>query len=191
MTLSLMVRGDGITKLTEAVRILGEGKARNAYRRAINEAGARTKTPTGRALAQQTGLKKSVTARALKVSKASSVDLSYTLSGRGGEIDLKHFGARETRRGVSAAPFGKRQIFEGSFIKAGRFPNRVEMKKGGQVFERVRMSRFPIEKMKSGVIIPAEMVKGVTASTFERVGQKELAEKVARHIRLVTKGVLS
>ena len=104
---------------------------------------------------------------------------------------LKYFGARETRRGVSAAPFGSRQVFSGTFIKPGRFPNRITMKKGGQVFERAGMSRFPIDKQKSGVVIPNEMVKGLTADAFERIGQAKLAEKVARHVKLITKGVLT
>lgn len=191
MALSLTIRGNGIQRLEDAVRVLGEGKARAAYRRAINEAGRDTKTPTQRALAKQTGLKVSVTRRALRDTKASSADLEYKLTGQGGDIALKYFGARETRRGVSAAPFGNREVFAGTFIKAGRFPNRVAMKKGGHAFERRGMSRFPIHKVESGVVIPEEMVKGVTAETFERVGRGKLVEKVTRHIRLATKGVLT
>jgi len=191
MALAVTISGNGLSRFDDAVKALGEGKARNAYSRAINDAGRDTKTPTQRALAKQTGLKVKVTRKALRVSKASPANLEYKLTGQGGDIALKFFGARETRKGVSAAPFGNREVFAGTFIKAGRFPNRVTMNKGGQVFERVGMSRFPIEKVTSGVVIPTEMVKGATADTFERVGRSKLEEKVLRHIKLVSKGVLS
>lgn len=191
--LKISIKGDGIPKLEEAAEALGsERKARNAFRRAINEAGRDTKTPTKRALAKQTGLKISVAGKALKETKASASTLEFKLTGQGGDIALKYFGARETRAGVSAAPFGQRDIFQGAFIKGGRFPNRVDIGKGGHVFERgYRVAKLPIAKVKSGVVIPDEMVKGITAQTFQRIGQSKLGEKVARHVRLVTKGVLT
>jgi hypothetical protein len=191
MALTLRIRGNGLRRFEDAVEVLGEAKARNGYRRAVNEAGRDTKTPTGRALAKQTGLKVGVTRKALRDTKASSSNLEYKLTGRGGDIALKHFGARETKRGVSAAPFGQRTVFGGTFIKGGRFPNRVDIGKGGQVFQRTGGARFPIEKVKSGVIIPNEMVKGATAQTFTDIGRSKLEDKVAKHIRLITKGVLS
>ena len=91
VSLTLSIRGKGLPTLEEAARALGsDAKARNAYRRAINEAGRDTKTPTKRALAKQTGLKISVASKALRVSKASSTNLEYKLSGQGGFIRLKY-----------------------------------------------------------------------------------------------------
>ncbi|NDV88789.1 hypothetical protein GTW51_19010 [Aurantimonas aggregata] len=193
MSLMLTVRGNGLPRLEDAVEALGEKKARNAYRRAINEAGRDTKTPTQRALAEQTGLKVGVARKALRVKKASASDLQYELQGKGGFIRLKYFGARETRRGVSAAPFGQRQVLAHTFIKGGLFPGRKELGLGGQVFRPTRGTRWgrDFETMKSDVRIPDEMVKGATADAFQRIGQAKLSEKVARHIRLVTKGVLT
>lgn len=193
--LSITITGDGLPKLEAAVKALGsESKARAAFRRAINEAGRDTKTPTKRALAKQTGLKISVANRALVTKKASSSDLSYQLTGKGGFIRLKYFGARETRNGVSAAPRGNRQVFVDTFIKGGRFPKRVDIGKGGQVFDPSAYTRRwgrPYETKYSDVRIPDEMVTGITAQAFERIGQQKLAEKVARHIKLVTDGVIS
>lgn len=192
--LTLTIKGDGLPRLEEAARTLGsEKKARNAYRRAINEAGRDTKTPTKRALAKQTGLKVGVANRALRTKKASAADLQYEMKGTGGFIGLKFFKARETRKGVSAAPFGQRRVFAHTFIKGGLFPNRKELGMGGQVFAPTRGTRWgrDFETKKSDVRIPDEMVKGVTAQTFERVGQAKLGEKVRRHIKLVTRGVLS
>ncbi|MDX6806330.1 hypothetical protein [Terrihabitans rhizophilus] len=191
MALRLTIRGNGLERFDEAVEILGENKARNGYRRALNEAGRDTKTATGRALAKQTGLKVKTTRKALRESKASSGTLEYKLTGSGGDISLKHFGARETRGGVSAAPFGRREVYDGTFMKGGKFPNRKDIGKGGHVFERTSFGRLPIRKVKSGVIIPREMVKGTTAETFQRIGSTKLDEKIAKHLKLITKGVLS
>jgi len=198
MALRMSINGNGLPMLHEAAVILGsEAKARRAYRRALNEAGRDTTAPTYRALAKQTGLKPTVARRALRAKKAAMGSLSFELHGKGGDIGLKWFGARETRQGVSAAPFGKRGIWAGSFIKGGLFPNRKTLKFNGTVFRPGYGGMFshawgrPFSKVRSGVIIPREMVKGVTAETFQSVGGSKLAEKVNRHIRLVTKGVLS
>ena len=193
--LRLSIQGQGLPMLHEATKILGtEAKARRAYRRALNEAGRDVTAPTYRALAKQTGLKPGVTRRALSAKKADMASLSFELHGRGGDISLKYFGARETREGVSAAPFGKRTVFAGRFMKGGKFPKRKTLKLGGHVFRPKYGSRKwgrPFDRQKSGVIIPNEMVVGTTAQTFREVGESKLAEKVRRHIKLVTKGVLT
>lgn len=193
--LRLSIHGQGLPLLTEAAEVLGsEAKGRRAYRRALNEAGRDVTPPTYRALAKQTGLKPGVTRRALRAQKASMTSLSFELHGKGGDISLKYFGARETRAGVSAAPFGKRRVFAGRFMKGGKFPNRKVLKLGGHAFKPMWGERRwgrPFTREKSGVIIPNEMVVGTTSQTFRSVGESKLAEKVSRHIRLVTKGVLS
>jgi hypothetical protein len=192
--LTLTVRGNGLRRFAEAVETLGEGKARKVYRMAVNDAGGKTKTKTGQALAKQTGLKPSVTRKALSVSKASDADLTYSLRGQGGDISLKYFGAREIRKGVSAAPFGQREVFAHHFIKGGRFPNRKEIGRGGHVFEpdtRTGDWGRSFTKAKSGVVIPNEMVKGVTAQTFDSIGLKELSVQIEKQIKRATKGVVS
>lgn len=193
--LRMSIAGYGLPMLHEAAEILGsDAKARRAYRRALNEAGRDTTAPTYRALAKQTGLKVMVARKALRAKKAGMQDLSFELRGTGGDISLKYFGARETRHGVSAAPFGKRTLFEGRFMKGGLFPNRKTLKLGGHAFKPRYGERKwgrPFTREKSGVIIPIEMVKGTTARTFQETGGSKLAEKVARHIKLTTKGVLS
>lgn len=194
--LRMSVTGEGLPSLLDAVEALGtEAKAKRAFRRALNEAGRDVTAPTYRALAAQTGLKIMVARRALRPKRASMQDLSFELRGTGGDIGLKYFGARETRGGVSAAPFGKREVFAGTFIKGGFFPGRKTLKFGGHVFRPKwfgdRKWGRAFTKAKSGVIIPNEMVKGETAETFRRIGGKKLQEKVERHISLVTKGVLT
>jgi hypothetical protein len=195
MTLTLRIKGDGIDRLQKAIRVLGDKKARLAYRMAVNQAGRDTKVATSRALSAQTGLKKKTTTKALKETKASASTLEYRLEGKGGDISLKHFSPRETRKGVSANPWGRREVGAGTFMKAGWFPKRVTKSNwNGQVFSRAggkteKMDRF--SKEKSGLFIPVEMVKGATAKTFEDVGLKKLDEKVLYQIKRATKGMIS
>lgn len=189
--LILSVKGDGIRRFEAAVEVLGEAKARNAYRRALNDAGRDTRKPTYDALAQQTGLRKMTTRKALHPIKAMGGNLEFKFVGKGGFIALKYFKARETRAGVSAAPRGQREVFATSFMKGGLFPDRKELALNNQVF-------YPYPggwgrkffKARSDVRIPDEMVQGTTAATFERVGLTKLDAKLARHIKLVTDGVL-
>jgi hypothetical protein len=185
---------DGMRRFSRMLEKLGSNvPVRDALRRGLNHTGAVTKTQVVRVLAKQTGLKVRVIKRAVvEVKRANSASLDYIMQSSGGDIALKHFAAREVRRGVSAAPFGERQTFAGKFMRAGRFPARVSVPKfNGHVFEREGSGRFPIVKVKSGVIIPAEMVKGATADAFRRVVAERLPARVSYELRRLTDGALS
>ena len=156
-----------------------------AIARALNHTGDKVKTQMIRALVPQTGLKRKVIVKALKRSGASAGALVYAIKSRGGDISLKFFGARETRKGVTAAPWGKRKLYPAAFIKGGRFPNRVALGMGGQVFVRAGKSRMPIQKLKSGVFIPAEMVKGATKEAFERTVASELPKRIEHELKRI------
>ena len=73
-------------------------------------------------------------------------------------MSLKEFGARQTAKGVSAAPWGKRRVFPHAFIAPTL---------GGHVFIREGRSRLPIRKL-WGPAIPREMVKDQSKEAFER-----------------------
>jgi hypothetical protein len=158
-----------------------------ALARAINHTGDKAKTRMTRALTVQTGLKRQTIVKALRVNKAGGGGLTYTIRSAGGDIGLKYFGARETRTGVSAAPWGARSIYPHTFMKAGWWPKRVT--KGnwnGHVFERAGsrtnsgMDRF--QKVKSGVFIPEEMVKGATATAFNSTVAAELPGRLEHEL---------
>ena len=180
MQLSVKIEGSGFAIFDNMTRALADGEIAVIARRALNHTGAKAKTAVTRALTQQTGLKRKVIVRALKVGKASAGRLSYSIEASGGDISLKYFGARETLRGVSAAPFGQRQIFAGTFIKGGRFPGRVDIGKGGHVFSRIGKGR-KFERRDSGVYIPKELVTGATADAFKTAAE-ELTRRIAHEM---------
>ncbi|WIG52496.1 MAG: hypothetical protein OJF48_003415 [Afipia sp.] len=156
-----------------------------AIGRAIRRTGDMTATQVVRTLTKQTGLKRPVIVRAVKKQPAG---MTYRLKSRGGNVALKYFGARETRKGVSAAPRGNRQVFAGTFTRGGRFPNRVGLKLGGQVFARSGASRVPIVKQKSGVWIPTEMVTGATRAAFLATVARVLPDRLRHEIAVILGG---
>ena len=173
-----------------ALTALSGKQMQDALRRAINSVGDRDRTQVKRVLTKQTGLKAHVIERALKTKRANFDELSYTMTVRGGNVAMKYFGARETLPGVSAAPLGQRQVFVSTFMKGGKFPDRVPLKLGGQVFERTGAGR-EIRKVLSGVYIPLELVSGATVATFQKTAEQMLPGRVAHEIDVITRGIVA
>ena len=160
-----------------------------AEMRAINRTGDMARTQVVRALAKQTGLPQKTMRKAVKAKRASVGDLEYSLQATGGDVSLKYFKPRETRKGVTAAVMGQRKLFEGAFLKGGSFATgRVDIGLGGHVFERSGNDRLAIEKLTSGVFIPAEMVRGATADAFERTVAEVLPRRLDHEISRLLPG---
>ncbi|MFN4098164.1 MAG: hypothetical protein ACK4GT_00170 [Pararhodobacter sp.] len=183
--------GEDLARFAGALRSLGDARFRIVGARVVNRTGDMSRTQVRRRLTKQTGLKRRTIVKAVGVTRASPASMVYVMRAKGGDVSLKYFAARETRRGVSAAPFGKRRVFAGTFIKGGRFPSRVPIGMGGHVFARTGGGRTPIEKQKSGVVIPAEMVSGATRQAFEASTRMVLPQRMAHEIRRMTGGVIS
>lgn len=171
----------GLQRFENMLGVLG-AEAPKAVNRALNRAGDMAQVQVVRTLAKQTGLPAKTIRKAVKVKRATWDDMTYTMRSAGGDVSLKYFKPRETRKGVSAAPFGQRQLFEGSFIRGGHFPRRVLLNMGGHVFRRDGLARLPIDKLDSGVVIPAEMVDGATAEVFDRTVSEQLPRRLDHEI---------
>ncbi len=172
---------EGLMRFDNGIKALGKD-GRKVMQRALARSGDMARTQVVRALTKQTGLKRGVIVNAVKVNRPSWTDLVYELRASGGDIALKYFDPRETRAGVSARPFGKRQVFPSTFMRGGRFPDRKGMVFNGHVVKRKGADRFPIEVQKSGVVIPNEMVTGETAATFQRVVRENLPRRVEHEL---------
>ena len=150
--------------------------------RALNRTGDMARTQVIRTLAKQTSLPQKTIRKAVEVKRSSWSELTYTLSAAGGDVALKFFKPRETRRGVTALVRGQRGLYESTFLKGGSFAvGRVALNMGGHVFLRVG-NRTDLEKQKSGVVIPAEMVDGATAEAFERTVSEQLPRRLDHEI---------
>lgn len=191
MKITIREQGNGLERFANAIRALGD-QAPVALGRALRHTGDKSKTQVVRSLARQTGLSRSVIVRAVKVKGPrhgnpnigrADADLTYTLESRGGDISLKYFGAREVRAGVTAKPWNVRKTYKGAFMRGGAWPNRVALPTlNGHAFRRTDTDRTPIEKQKSGVVIPEEMIEGATLEAFETVINRDLPARVGHEL---------
>lgn len=149
--------------------------------RIVNQVGNRAKTQVIRHLTSQTGLPRKTIVKAVGNPSTARANgkLSYEMTTRGGQIRLKYLAPRETRAGVVAKPFGKRTLFAGTFMKGGRFPNRVGVAAfGGHVMRRLDRAGRKLAFARSDVVIPHEMTTGATLAAFERTAAPLLRIRV-------------
>ena len=175
-----------VLKISNALRAAGK-QVPLILNRAINHAGDKARNQMRTVLVGQTGLKRKTLVKAVKSRKAFGGG-AYTIYSKGGNVRLKFFGARETRAGVSAAPWNKRQVYAGTFIKGGRFPKRVALGMGGHVFKRTGAGRLPIENSKSGLFIATEMITGKSESIFYTTVERDLPDRIAHELAFVLGG---
>lgn len=193
----------GMERLGNALGRLDSHQKHLVLQRAVNHTGDKARTQVIRTLAKQTGLGYGVIKRAVRTGRAWGAgvgaqsftpgrgSLVYVMSSRGGDISLKFFKARETLKGVTAAPFGKRKLFATTFMKGGRFPNRKEAKGlNGHVYAALGKSwRGPVEFQNSGVVIPEQMLQGATAEVFAKTVSEQLPPRVMHEINRLCPGI--
>lgn len=152
----------------ERLRRMG-AEGRVVLAAALNDAGVAVRGATVAAQTRQTGLDGRVVARSQRALPATPSSLAFAIRSQGGDIRLKYFGAVETPAGVVAHPLGRAQVFARTFMKGGRFPDRVTVSRlGGQVYRRVDGAGRKMRLVRSGVALPAEMVTGATAAAFRQ-----------------------
>jgi len=87
---------------------------------ALNKVGAEVVTQAKKELAGATGLKQKVVNKKIKKDKARRGDEEYSIYIKSRYKNVIEFGARQTKKGVSAKVWGKRKIYRGAFIGGGR-----------------------------------------------------------------------
>jgi hypothetical protein len=152
---------------------LANGAAVQAGCYALNHTIAKAKTQVARALGPQTGLPYGSVSKEIKQFSASPGKPQASLEASGAYHRLSEFAARKTGSGISAAPWGVRRIFPGTFFIAPY---------SGGVFRRKGSKRFPVTQL-WGPAIPKEMVKGPALSAWDRTLTTELPARMAHEWR--------
>ena len=132
---------------------------------ALNKVGAEVVTQAKRELKDATGLKAGVVAKKIKKDKARKGDETYSIHIKSRYLNVIEFGARQTKKGVSAKVWGKRKVYRGAFIRSGRnsgkqlvfkkrknTPKRIEALHGASLpreFERQDMAKIFNKKIKT------------------------------------------
>lgn len=181
MTLTIHFDTAAIARASNLFHAAGKN-APLALIRAINHTGDKARTQMRRVLVQQTGLTAKTINKAVTPKHAFNGG-AYEIKSKGGDIRLKFFKARETQAGASAAPWNKRAVYAGTFMKGGKFPKRVALRTGGgNVFKRTGSGRKPIAVQRSGLFIPTEMVTGSSEAAFYSTIESQLPNRIAHEL---------
>jgi hypothetical protein len=180
MTLSIQFDTAAIARASNLFHAAGKN-APLALIRAVNHTGDKARTQMRRVLVDQTGLTMKTIRNAVKSKRALNGG-AYEIKARGGDVSLMFFKARETRKGVSAAPWNKRQVYPRAFMKGGHFPNRSGIVAGGAVVRRAGKGRYPLHGVKSGLFIPTEMVSGASEAVFYATVESQLPDRLAHEL---------
>ena len=87
---------------------------------ALNKVGAEVVTQAKRELKDATGLKAGTVGKKIAKDKARRGDETYTINIKSRYKNVIEFGARQTKKGVSAKVWGKRRVYKGAFIGSGK-----------------------------------------------------------------------
>ena len=87
---------------------------------ALNKVGAEVATQAKKELAGATGLKAGIVAKKIGKEKARRGDHEYSIFIKSRYLNVIEFGAKKTKKGVSANVWGKRRIYRGAFIGRGQ-----------------------------------------------------------------------
>ena len=128
---------------------------------ALNKVGAEVFTQAKRELRDATGLKAGVVAKGLKKDKARRGDEEYSIFIKSRYKNVIEFGARQTKRGVSAKVWGKRKIYRGAFIGGGRNSGKR------LVFKKLKDDPKRIEAL-HGASLPREFHRQDMESIFKK-----------------------
>ena len=175
--LTIETNVDELVNLEKHLRETGN-QAPHAIRRAVNWVGDKSRTQVTRTLAKQTSAKYGAVRKALRVVRANYGRIEYRIIATGAHIPLRDFGARQTRKGVSAMVWGKRQVFPRLFIVP---------RLGGRVFARVGKGRLPITE-RWGPALPLELVKDATAQVFLDTVRLQLPGRVGHELNALLQG---
>ncbi|WP_455481267.1 hypothetical protein V3564_02585 [Bartonella sp. B12(2025)] len=128
--------------------------------------------------AQSKRVKKGVYVKSKATAKFPEADIV----GSGTALPLKFFKAKETKRGAVYTMFGARKILPHGFIKGGKFPQRVNLRRGGgNVFQRAGGDQFPIVKQE-GVSIAEVMYNPEIAHSIVQCANERLTKNIQRQL---------
>lgn len=174
MQIKISLQDEVLKRFGNQLAALGNGQAKVAMSRALNHEGDKGRTQVKRVLAKQTGINYGKINKAVRTINSTPATLVYTIEARGDETNLGLFGARQGKKGVSAAPWGKRRVFPHTFLVHGK------------VYAREGKARLPIKGL-FGPNIAREIVKDESAEAF-RTGSANIADRVGHEVARMLDG---
>ena len=182
--IEIQINAKQIKKLKEAV-----GKAKKSFPKelagAINQVARKTKVKIGKDIRSVVAMKVAEAKKPISITaKATAGHLSATVSlKKTTRLGLRHFGARQTKKGVSyrISKTGGRGFVPGAF--QGPTPQIRKMSWQGNAFKRVGKSRLPIVQIK-GVSAYGAYKKNELSKPQVKEINAELRKQMERRINL-------
>lgn len=182
--ISIEINAKQLKRLREA-----SGKARKNFGRelagAINQVSRKTKVKIGRDIRAVIAMKTAEAKKPISIKgKASAVHLSATVSlKKTKRLGLRHFGARQGKRGVSYRidKQGARRSVNGAF--QGPKPGVMKISWKGNVFKRVGPGRLPIIQLRGVSAYGAYKKNDLSGPQVESI-KEELTLQMERRIKL-------
>lgn len=133
----------GVPEFEQALATLQKQVFPTATARALNLVASKMRTRMVRSVAEEMGIQQKAVRTRTKLIKATKTRAQALLEFRGRAFNLIEFKARQTKRGVTASPWGKRRLIPHAFIatmpQGGRIVV-IRSLRGGR-----RVGRLPIE----------------------------------------------
>jgi hypothetical protein len=190
----LSLRDDILKRYGNSLGSLGEEKAQKVMARALNYEGKKAHVAVKRALRKQTSIPYGLLNRGVSTRQASTKvgnALQFVIVGKGRPFPMKVFKPTQFKKGVKVTVWGRRQMYDGAFMFAGRY-NSGKLMPGGQVFKNTgkfskKSKRNNQIKMEYGPSVPKEIVKDEAAKAFY-ASTTRIADRVGKEIAAVLRG---
>jgi len=182
--IAIEINANQLKKLQESV-----SKAKKSFTKelaaSINAVSKKTKLQIGRDIRATVALKKDESEKPLSIrAKATANNLTAIVTlKKTKRLGLRHFGARQDKRGVSykISKKGGRKRVDGAF--QGPRPGVMKTSWKGNAFKRVGNERLPIVALK-GVSAYGAYAKNELSGPQVKAIESELAKQIDRRIRL-------
>lgn len=150
-------------------------KQRQGLSVAVNATAKQVRTQAARMVAKEMGTRRKDIDGAIIIRPFSQPEtLEATVKGQGAPLPLAKFGAKQTRKGVTAKAWGKRKLYPGAFL--------ATMKSGHSgAFVRKGKKRLPIKEM-WGPGVGKTMAQGAVSDTLQTFGTERLQANVLRQL---------
>ncbi|MGD1956349.1 MAG: phage tail protein [Sphingomonadales bacterium] len=127
-------------------------------RQTLNDAGVSVRSVAVKGTAKAMGARQKDVRQAVRLIKADYRNPRIILRATGRPLPLIAFGARQTKKGVTAKAWGKRRLYRGAFV--------ATMRSGHTgAFVREGRKRLPIREM-SGPSVPDEMAQPIIVAAM-------------------------
>ncbi len=150
--------------------------------RSLNRTVSSVNTQANRRIAKMMGTNVATVKRRISIMKANSSRWIASLKATGRPFRLAHFKPRQTKQGTSAAAWGKRKLYKGTFLAT------VKAGDGGVqgVFIRTGKKRLPIKQL-WGPSVPVTFSQPEVQTLMNDMAQSQFDKELKRNLDFYAK----